>query len=364
MAVKFFKFVFLVITVAFTAFFIFIIFQQTSFYSLNTFSGQNASTSTSSFHPKADFSSEVSITPENHLKNGELQKSSDFIAPIIKSKASEPISQKAVSSKSFEELINSSIVQLYCGNFNAEETSFSDIARGTGIIIDDKGEVLTNKHIIYNENSGKLRQNCFILKNSFPDAKSQKPKIYYIAEIVNYPLKEEFNDFFSKDKYYNDFAVLKIISKPNSNSKANFLLGFDYALLEDYSVLESGPNKYNYLPIDWDYQPKNDDVLITLGYGVDAAHNANQLTSTIGKLSGNINIDKNGDPEIILVESNATAGFSGGALINPKSKGLIGLISWITAGDVTGKYTVAIFRDFLRNLMLKDLNFDLKLIHN
>ncbi len=280
----------------------------------------------------------------------------------------EPI--KEVSPKSFEELVNSSIIQLYCGYFNNGEGTFSDISRGTGVIINEKGEILTNRHIIYDENSKKIRSECFVLKSKFPNEKSQNPKIYYLAEIISYPLEEKFNNAFSKDKYYNDFAVLKIVSKINNESKINLLLGFDYASLEDYSVLspyggspegrENSTNTFNFLPIDWNYQPRDGDALITLGYGVDASRSANKITSTIGKLSGNIDIDKNSKPQILLIESNATAGFSGGALINPQSKGLVGLISWITSGEEAGKYTVAIFRDFLRTLMLQDLNFDLK----
>ncbi len=308
----------------------------------------------------------ISTTSENIIKTTPqkpILKTSESVAiSTVKNKILNEV--KEVSSKSFEELINSSVIQLYCGNLNAENTDFLNIARGTGIIIDGKGEILTNRHIIYDENAGKLRPDCFVLKSPFPNINSQKPKIYYAAEIESYPLKEKFNDSFSKDKYYNDFAVLKIFSKPDSDSKINLLLGFDYALPEDYLVLGNGQDKYNYLPIDWYYQPKNDDVLITLGYGVDATRNANQITSTLGKLSGNINIGQNGNPEIILVESNATAGFSGGALVNHESKGLIGLIGWITSGDETGKYTVTIFRDFLRSLMIEDLNLDLKLMQN
>jgi len=271
-----------------------------------------------------------------------------------------PAVVKKISSKSFEELINSSVIQLYCGYFNNEGATFSDISRGTGIIIDEKGEILTNRHIIYDENSKKIRSDCFVLKSPFPNEKSQNPKIYYAAEIISYPAEEKFNDAFSKDKYYNDFAILKISGKPENNSKINLLLGFNYASLDDYSVLESGTSTFNFLPFNWDYQPKNGDILITLGYGVDASHSANKITSTIGKLSGNIDINGSLKPQILLIESNATAGFSGGALINPQSKGLVGLISWITSGDEAGKYTVAIFRDFLRTLMLQDLNFNLK----
>ncbi|MBU2082211.1 trypsin-like peptidase domain-containing protein [Patescibacteria group bacterium] len=266
---------------------------------------------------------------------------------------------KEVSSKSLGELINSSVVQLYCGYFSDEGATFSDISRGTGIIINPKGEILTNRHIIYDENLKKARNDCFVLKSPFPNEKSQNPKIYYFTEIVGYPAVEKFSDSFSEDKYYNDFAILKIISKISSESKVNLILGFDYASLEDYSVLENN-NLFNYLPIDWDYNPKDGDFLITLGYGVDASHMANKITSTIGKLIGNINTDGSLKPQILLIESNATAGFSGGALINPQSKGLIGLISWITSGDEPGKYTVAIFRDFLRDLMFQDLNFELK----
>lgn len=350
MFLKLFKFIILVIVIIISAYFIFIIFNQIIFRKTIDFSGNSISDT---------------FPNKNTVKITKPKSEPSFPAPqAVKLKIPEIAAVKEVSSKSFEELVNSSVIQLYCGNLNAEKTDFSNIARGTGIIIDNKGEILTNRHIIYDKNSKKLRNDCFILKNIFPNTGSQKPKIYYTSEIIDYPLIEKFNDIFSKDKYYNDFAILKIVSRPNNDSKINLLLGFDYALSEDYLVLENGPDKYNYLPIDWNYQPKNDDVLITLGYGVDATNSADQITSTAGKLSGNINIDKNANPEIILVESNATAGFSGGALINPKSKGLVGLISWITAGDEAGKYTVTIFRDFLRKLMLQDLNFDLKLTQN
>ena len=270
-----------------------------------------------------------------------------------------PEPAKEVSSKSFEELVNGSVIQLYCGYLNGDETNYSDISRGSGIIITGKGEILTNRHIIYDENLKKARSDCFVLKSSFPNIKSEKPKIYYTVQVINYPSQEKFSEVFSKDKYYNDFAILKITSRPTSEMKINQLLQTDYASEVDYSVLENN-GVFNYFPIDWNYRPKNNDLLITLGYGVDAGHIANQITSTIGRLAGNIDIRGDLKPQILLIESNATAGFSGGALINPQSKGLIGLISWITAGDITGKYTVAIFRNFLKDLMLQDLNFNLK----
>jgi len=279
------------------------------------------------------------------------------IIPSPKPPVPEPV--KEVSSKSFEELVNGSVIQLYCGYLNSEGTNYSDISRGSGIIITGKGEILTNRHIIYDENLKKAKSDCFVLKSPFPNIKSEKPKIYYTVQVINYPSQEKFSEVFSKDKYYNDFAILKINSRPTSEMKINQLLQTDYASETDYSVLENN-GFFNYLPIDWNYRPKNDDLLITLGYGVDAGHIANQITSTMGRLAGNINIRGDSKPQILLVESNATAGFSGGALINPQSKGLIGLISWITAGDVTGKYTVAIFRDFLAETTLQDLNFNLK----
>ena len=291
-------------------------------------------------------------------------------APKKSSPVSNPISNialpilpaviKEVSEKSLEELVNSSVIQLYCGYFNSESATFSGISRGTGIIISPKGEILTNRHIIYDENLKKARNDCFVLKSPFPNEKSQNPKIYYSVEIIGYPAIEKFSDSFSSDKYYNDFAVLKITSKIGSESRLNLILGFDYAAQADYSLLENGTSTFNFLPIDWNYKPKDGDILITLGYGVDATRMANKITSTIGKLIGNINTDGSSNPQILLIESNATAGFSGGALINPQSKGLVGLVSWITSGDEAGKYTVTIFRDFLKTLMSQDLNFELK----
>ncbi len=267
---------------------------------------------------------------------------------------------KPVSAKSLEELINSSIIQLYCGYLNSENATFSDISRGTGVIISSKGEILTNRHIIYDENLKKARNDCFVLKSPFPNEKSQNPKIYYFTEIIGYPAVEKFSESFSKDKYYNDFAILKIISKISIESKLNLILGFDYASLRDYLIIENSTSTYNFLPIDWNYEPKDGDALITLGYGIDASRMANKITSTIGKLIGNIDADGSSKPQILLIESNATAGFSGGALINHQSKGFVGLISWITSGDEAGKYTVAIFRDFLKTMLLQDLNFELK----
>ena len=353
---KILKFIIFAAALIFTAFFVLVVVSLLYFNNTDNFSNSNISTSTISFPA----SQKVSTTSENTISQNSVK--------IIKPK-SKPIpyvappaainTVKEVSPKTFEELVNGSILQLYCGYFSNEGTTFSDISRGTGIIINEKGEILTNRHIIYDENAKKTKSDCFILKSPFPNAKSQNPKIYYTAQVVSYPAVEKFNDSFSKDKYYNDFAVLKINSKPDNASKINLLLGFDYASQEDYSVIENN-GEFIFLPIDWNYQPKDGDLLITLGYGVDASHIANKITSTIGKLSGNIDVNGSLKPQILLIESNATAGFSGGALINPQSKGLVGLISWITSGDEAGRYTVVIFRDFLRTLMLQDLNFELK----
>ncbi len=362
---KFFKFVILFAILVFTAFFLYPSFKRSS--ENGTSLDLKISTSTLNLEVFSPFGRSpaggekaATTTSENIISENtvEITKPKPKPGPIFYT--APPVITKEVSPKSFEELINRSVIQLYCGYFGEGETTFSDISRGTGIIIDEKGEILTNRHIIYDENSKKIRSDCFVLKSPFPNGKSESPKIYYATEIISYPAIQKFNDSFSKDKYYNDFAVLKIASKPNSESKINLLLGFDYALPEDYLILENGTSTFNFLPIDWEYRPKDGDFLITLGYGIDANHIANKITSTIGKLLGNVSIDGSLKPQILLIGSNATVGFSGGALINPQSKGLVGLISWITTGDEAGKYTVAIFRDFLKTLMFQDLNFELK----
>lgn len=348
---KIFKFIILFTILILVAIFIYTDFRRSSQNGINLNLKISTSTLNLSTFPK------IATTSENTISENTVKIIKPKPKPI--SNVVPPVVVKEVSSKSFEELVNGSVIQLYCGYLNGEETNYSDISRGSGIIITGKGEILTNRHIIYDENLKKARSDCFVLKNSFPNIKSEKPKIYYTVQVINYPSQEKFSEFFSKDKYYNDFAILKISSRPTSEMKINQLLQTDYASEADYSVLENN-GVFNYFPIDWNYRPKNDDLLITLGYGVDAGHIANQITSTIGRLASNVDIKGDFKPQILLIESNATAGFSGGALINPQSKGLIGLISWITTGDVTGKYTVAIFRDFLRILMLQDLNFDLK----
>ncbi len=290
------------------------------------------------------------------------------IAPTPKQAAAPPPVPKIlppppiieVSSKSLEELVNSAVVQLYCGELDAEKTSFSNIARGTGIIISARGEILTNRHIIYDENFKKARNDCLVFKSPFPNSKSEKPKIYYDASVINYPVSEKFSKDFSENKYYNDFAILKISGKIDNNLRLDQLFQTSYASEADYAVLQNSTSTFNFLPFDWNYQPKAGDQLITLGYGVDAAHIANQITSTIGLLSANVNIGGNSKPQILLIESNSTQGFSGGALINPQSKGLIGLIGWITNSNGNTSYTAAIFRDFLREMIINELSFDLK----
>lgn len=360
-AVKVFKIIISFLAVVFIAAFLFFSFIYLkpdfggNFVSNDNF---NVATSGTRILPAPSFKTSTSSVNEP-VKTAKKPKELQIISKEIIPKPIVTELIKEVSSKSFEELINSSVIQLYCGYLNGEKTNYSDISRGSGVIITNRGEILTNRHIIYDENLKKAKSDCFVLKSPFPNIQSEKPKIYYTAKVMNYPLKEKFSEVFSKDKYYNDFAILKIDSRPTNNMKINQLLQTEYASEADYPVLENN-GIFNYLPIDWNYRPQNDDLLITLGYGVDAGHVANQITSTIGRLAGNIDIRGDSKPQILLIESNATAGFSGGALINPRSKGLIGLISWITAGDVTGKFTVAIFRDFLAETMFADLNFSLK----
>ncbi|GEM_PF-3241142 len=367
-AVKIFKIIVSFFSILFIGAFLFFSFVYLkSDFDVNFASNENFNIATSSIRLLSlERSKTATSSYSEPVKTVKQIKEPQIISKEIvqKSIVTEPV--REVSSKSFEELINSSVIQLYCGYLDGEQTSFSSISRGTGIIINSQGEILTNRHIIYDENLKKIKNNCFVLKSPFPNIRSEKPKIYYVAEVINYPPKEKFSDFFSKDRYYNDFAILKISSKISSDSKINLLLQADPASLSDYGILENnGPpggeaRIFSYLPIDWQYQPKNNDSLIALGYGSDASHSANQITSIIGRLNGNVDINGSLKPQVLLIEIGATAGFSGGALINPRSRGLVGLISWITTNESEVRYTAAIFRDFLSTTMFADLGFDLK----
>ncbi len=230
---KIFKFIIFSAALIFAAIFIYTIFQRSSENGINL----NTEISTSTIDllnlQKIATTTEKIVSPSTVKIAKPPVKLMPYTAPPVVINT-----VKEVSPRSFEELVNSSVIQLYCGYINSEGTTFSDISRGTGVIINEKGEILTNRHIIYDENLKKTKSDCFILKSPFPNAKSQKPKIYYMAQIINYPAVEKFNDSFSKDKYFNDFAILKIGSKLNSESKINLLLGLEYASPEDYSILE------------------------------------------------------------------------------------------------------------------------------
>lgn len=297
---------------------------------------------------------EVKPPPQKTAPTSKLKTSRQVILPPAQTKSV----IKEVSSKSLTELINSSIVQLYCGNMNAEKTQFSEIARGTGVIINSNGIILTNRHIIYDEIFKKAKSDCFVLKSPFPNSSGQRPKIYYFVKIENWPQTEKFSKDFSPDKYYNDFALLKADDETTAeNSKIGAMLGFDYAGPDDYKIVETD-GKFNYFPVDWTYIPRAGDNLISAGYGTDASHEARQVTSSAGTVSGGIQALGAGGVEMLIVEGNATTGFSGGALIHPQSKGLVGLVSWVSAGADEGKFTVAIFRDFLSLLMKEEFNID------
>lgn len=271
-----------------------------------------------------------------------------------------PAPPKEVTPKTLVELINSSIVQIYCGYMNEAKTEFSSISRGTGIVINAAGDILTDRHIIYDEDFKKIKTDCFVLKSPFPNAQSEKPKIYYSTRVAHWPAEKKFSKDFSDTQYYNDIALLKIGEKMiKENSKINLMLNLNYADAGDYDVLET-VGKFNYLPIDWDYLPRIGDNIISVGYGTDASHLANQATSFAGKVAGNLVITDGLKLEAVVIEGNATSGFSGGALINPQTKGLVGLISWVSTGEKEGKFTVAIFRDFLGVLIKEEFNIDFK----
>ncbi|MDP3004359.1 MAG: hypothetical protein Q8N43_02550, partial [Candidatus Azambacteria bacterium] len=121
---KIFKFIILFAILIFVAIFIYPIFRRSSENGTN--SDLKISTSTINL-PTFQNSSTTSEDITKTIKP--LQKSSYLIPSIAKPKILEPAPVKEVSSKSFEELIDSSVIQLYCGYFN-EETTFSDISRG------------------------------------------------------------------------------------------------------------------------------------------------------------------------------------------------------------------------------------------
>ena len=166
MTFKLFKFVSLIVAVAIAISFIFVVFNRLIFVNSNDSPDAKISVKNNNLDSILKESKKISTTTNDSVKTVKPENGSNFyILPPIKSKVIKTDIVNEVSSKSFEELINSSVIQLYCGNLNLDETTFSDISRGTGIIISESGKVLTNRHVIYDDNAKKIKNNCFILKS-------------------------------------------------------------------------------------------------------------------------------------------------------------------------------------------------------
>lgn len=192
-----------------------------------------------------------------------------------------------------------SIVELWCPDDNYGYNGFVSI--GSGSIIDSKGLIITNRHVISNENWSVIVSSptCFV---AVTDDISQEPKIKYTADVIAY--------------------------SPEPNDNRNF--DFDVAILEIYDVCRECadapdflPSKFSYLDIGYSDVLSPGDYIAIAGY---PQIGAGTFSFTEGVVSGRV-----GD-FVIKTDAKIDSGNSGGAALNRKYQ-LAGVPTWIISGQ-------------------------------
>ncbi len=246
-------------------------------------------------------------------------------------------------------LASRTIVSLLCGNSLPDE--LKNATYGSGVLINSSGEILTNNHVVYDDSTGIVRSDCFVLKQeTFGDVK--KPKVYYRARTLHYSTNLE---GYSGPGYGygNDFAIVKIQERVNLQNLPTYLNDWSVASESDFSDVENSPGVYRWYPFDWSYVPSEGDYVVLIGYAAKD-RGFPSLASIGGNISGIFYIIHPGIVESIRVNIAITKGMSGGIVINPQTGKAIGLNYATTesAGDF-------LYRDFINSQMLEDFGFSL-----
>jgi len=191
----------------------------------------------------------------------------------------------------------SAIVLLVC----VDDDNFVNI--GSGVIIDsDEGNILTNRHVVSNEDGSVIKTSptCYV---GITDDISQPPKLKYLADIVAYsPKTDEYFDF--------DIAVLDIYDVcPKSECEDAPL-----SLPSSFPFLEMGYSEYlipgSYIQI--------------AGYPTIGA---DTFTLTEGIISGRV-----GD-SVLKTDAKIDEGNSGGAALDEWNL-LVGIPSYVISGNM------------------------------
>ncbi|MDP2090832.1 MAG: S1C family serine protease [Candidatus Gracilibacteria bacterium] len=217
---------------------------------------------------------------------------------------------------------------LYADNYKnispvVQIISFSDtngklpfmLGWGSASIINDKGIIISNNHVVENENS--------VLASAFSVCittnENEKPKCDYTASLIN-----------RDDKL--DISILKIDAEDIYGNTVNY-------------------KSFKYIEVDFDYLPTVQDEVVAIGYpwiGADT------ITQTKGVVSGTTEYNYY---KYIKTDTTIAGGNSGGALINSRGK-IIGIPTFGIGGwgDNSMGYALLISeaKDFILENILKD----------
>jgi S1-C subfamily serine protease len=203
----------------------------------------------------------------------------------------------------------SAIVSLWCPDDNYGYNSF--ISLGSGAIIDSKGIIVTNRHVISNYDWSVIKSSptCYV---AVTDNISKPPVFKYTADIIAYA------------PYVGD----------------DYDFDFDVAILKISDICEKCEDAPEVLPASFSFLDVNSSDALTPGDYIAIAGypsiGADTFTFTEGIVSGRV-----GD-FVIKTDAKIDSGNSGGAALN-NNNNLVGVPTWTITGEAESLgYTIGI----------------------
>jgi len=195
-----------------------------------------------------------------------------------------------------QEQINA-VVQLWCPDDNYNYTGYISI--GSGSIVSSEGIIITNRHVISNEDWSVIRSTptCYV---AITDDIAWPPTVKYAANLIAYaPLTNDYFDF--------DIAILYINDVCHECEGAPSIL----------------PSNFSYLDLGYSDILAPGDYVAIAGYPEIGAGTFN---FTDGIISGRVG------GFVLKTDAKIDSGNSGGSALNAKNQ-LIGVPTWTISGS-------------------------------
>lgn len=196
----------------------------------------------------------------------------------------------------------SSVVQLWCPDDNYNYNGFMSL--GSGSIVTPDGLIITNRHVISNEDWSVIMSlpTCYV---AITDDISQPPKVKYTANLIAYS-PETFE--YSESGYSFDFDVA--------------VLYINDICRECMDAPDFLPPSFSYLDMGYSDLLSPGDYIAIAGY---PAIGADTFTFTDGIVSGRVG------EFVIKTDAKIDSGNSGGSALNSKNE-LVGVPTWTISG--------------------------------